>query len=515
MLVTTNLDKVFDGEENSYIVLDLLGTGGFGHVFQIKNETDGSLWALKTLPPYASNEEDLKGFKNESEMALKVSHENAMRYKYVHDGSIHKDLPPYIIMELANEGSLNDYLKQKKMESEFLTVETLHQMFNQLIDGMEHINQELVHRDIKPDNILIKDGKLIITDFGLAKIANAATRSINSTFKGYGTYNYVAPEGWKFDRNTIQMDIYAMGMTFYEMATLQNAFDVAPNANMEEWRRNHLYEAPIPPHQKNTSLTIKISQVIMKMIEKSTNKRYKSWEEIRNDLSLDNLPKSKNADQITSMLKQHMEKSSIKRSKELEAEKTKQEKLELQNLIFSQFKNDIYIPIKGFIDEFNKQCVDGFISLFDITHTSTFFRTIMELVSKTTIQIDLRVLSDEDFIREVPMDFERGTIRKVVRPILPRDNKKVLAWGYIKNNKGIGYNLLLLENKEELYGEWVLLSNSQVISREGQRNRPQQFVYELSELEKEIPLIGAFHIYRTEVIPYSDTIIQEFIRINN
>ena len=92
-------------------------------------------------------------------------------------------------------------------------------MFLQLASGMKHINSILVHRDIKPDNILIVDDVLKITDFGLAKYAEATTRSV--TFKGYGTKEYCAPEVCKNEKNTIYMDIYSMGIVFYEIATLK------------------------------------------------------------------------------------------------------------------------------------------------------------------------------------------------------------------------------------------------------------------------------------------------------
>ncbi|PFN03476.1 hypothetical protein COJ51_16260 [Bacillus thuringiensis] len=510
------IDKVFDGEGNSYEVLNEIGRGGFGKVYKIKKEQDSSYWALKILPPYASNEIQLEGFRNESKMALKVSHENTMKYKYIHDGSTYESLPPYIIMELADGGSLKDFIQQQKKNGEFFNNETLHQMFNQLINGMEHINNELVHRDIKPDNILIKDGKLIITDFGLGKIVDAATRS--QTFKGFGTREYIAPEGWKAEKNTIQMDIYAMGITFYELATLEKAFDLPPHATDREWMEKHLYDFPTNPNKKNPQLTSTISQVIMRMLEKRLNKRYKTWSEIREDLALDSLPKANNQERVELMLHHLMERSSAKRSKELEAERLREETEKYEKLIYSQFQNDIYEPIKEFVEEFNERSVDGKIILQNIMNTRRSFETSMRLPSDSLISIDVRILRDEDFIRdvprEIPMPYERNTIKKLKRPIFPIGDKKVLAWGYIKNRQGIGYNLLLLEEKDELYGEWIMLSNSVNGIFASKYNRPDQFVFEFNEIEREIQLVRAFHVYSTEVMPFDIEKIQEFIAIN-
>ncbi|MED2868748.1 serine/threonine-protein kinase [Bacillus thuringiensis] len=513
-----SIDKVFDGEGNSYKVQNEIGRGGFGRVYKIEKEQDGSHWALKILPPYASSEKELNAFRNESEMALKVSHENTMNYKYIHDGSIYESLPSYIIMELANGGSLKNFLQQQKKNGELLNNETLHQMFNQLVSGMEHINSKLVHRDIKPDNILIKNGNLIITDFGLGKIVDAATRNFSQTFKGYGTKEYVAPEGWRFESNTIQMDIYAMGMTFYELATLEKPFNVAPNATNEEWKHKHLYEAPITPNRINAQLTSTISQVIMKMIEKRLSRRYQTWSEVREDLALDSLPKANNQDRVDFMLQHHMERTSAQRTKELEAEKVRKEKLEFEKLIYSQFQNDIYEPIKEFVDEFNKRCVNGKIVLQDIGDTLTSFKTSMRLPSDSLISIEVKILRDEDFMRhvpqQIPMPYESRTIRRLQRPILPTNNKKILAWGNIKNQHGIGYNLLLLEDKDELYGEWVMLSNSVHSLFTMNNYRPNQFIFEFSELEEEIEKIMGTHMYNTEVMPFDIGKIQEFIAIN-
>ncbi|PEL87093.1 serine/threonine-protein kinase [Bacillus wiedmannii] len=510
------IHKVFDDEGNSYEVLNEIGKGGFGRVHKIKKEKDSSYWALKILPPYTSNVVQLEGFRNESEMALKVSHENTMKYKYIHDGSTYESLPPYIIMELADGGSLKDFIQQQKKNGEFLNNENLHQMFNQLINGMEHINNELVHRDIKPDNILIKDGKLIITDFGLGKIVDAATRS--QTFKGYGTSEYIAPEGWKGEKNTIQMDIYAMGMTFYELATLEQAFDMPSHATDREWMEKHLYDFPTNPTKKNTKLTSTISQVIMKMIEKRLNKRYKTWSEIRESLALDSLPKANNQERVNLMLQNLIERNAFKRSKELEAERLREETLKYEKLIYSQFQNDIYEPIKEFVDEFNERSLDGKIGLQDIMDTWNSYKTSMRLPSDILISIDVRILRDEDFMRdvprEIPMPYLGNTRRILKRPIFPIGDKKVLAWGYIKNQQGIGYNLLLLEDKDELYGEWIMLSNSVNALVAMKYNRPDQFVFEFNELEKEIQHVRGLHIYDIEVMPFDIEKIQEFIAIN-
>lgn len=146
-----------------------------GNVYKLKKTEDNKIFAFKTITiPFTS--ETLKALKNEDTLALKISHPNVIKYYLLHDGTKYKELPPYIIMEYAPGGTLGKLIKAKKETPEFFTNEELKLYFNQLIDGMEAINEHLIHRDIKPDNILISTDALKITDFGLSKVVGESTR---------------------------------------------------------------------------------------------------------------------------------------------------------------------------------------------------------------------------------------------------------------------------------------------------------------------------------------------------
>ena len=144
---------------------------------------------------------------------------------------------------------------------------------------MEAINSILIHRDIKPDNILISDGQMKITDFGLSKIVHDGTRQL--TFKGFGHIKYMAPEKESKETNTIQMDIYSMGITFYELATLRHPYPLKDDANFLDWEKAHYFTNAASPTTINKSINSTIAQVVLRMMEKSTSKRYKTWDEIR------------------------------------------------------------------------------------------------------------------------------------------------------------------------------------------------------------------------------------------
>lgn len=223
MIITIG-SKVKDGEGNTYTLTEELGHGGFGCVYKAECEADKSVYAVKTLLYSFGDEVTAASFKNEVKISSEVSGEHVIHYIYAHDGDEYPELPPYIIMEYAEGGTLADQIEERKKTNSPYSKEELRNLFLQLVDGMKSINKKLVHRDIKPENILICNGICKITDFGLAKVASESTRTMS--FKGYGTLQYIAPEAWKSEKNTIQMDIYSMGIVFYELALLDYPYDI-------------------------------------------------------------------------------------------------------------------------------------------------------------------------------------------------------------------------------------------------------------------------------------------------
>ncbi|RNB82111.1 serine/threonine protein kinase [Brevibacillus nitrificans] len=505
---------VYDSENHEYKVIEPLGNGAFGYVYKIQKQSDNSIWALKTLPSNFPSQEQLHAFINESSMALNVNGDNTVKYVYIHDGSTYPQLPPYIIMEFANGGTLFDLIEKAKNKGEFFSNSELLNYFNQLINGMEQINTVLVHRDIKPDNILLNEGVIKISDFGLSKVVHDSTRQL--TFKGFGALKYMAPEGWKNEKNTIQMDIYAMGITFFELATLQHPYNLNPDADLQQWQRAHLFNTAPSPKTINNSVNITIAQVILKMMEKSVSKRYKTWDEIRRDLMIQDLPVTKNTEIIENMVNIRLAKDRSISEQQLKEKKEREERTLYLNTINYQYANDIYNPLKEFIDEFNSRYTQGKITISSLGSMETDkIITKIHLTSGNVLTISLNALFDENFIRDVSAEFsfpgENRTFKRVVRPVL--NNKKVQAWGYLKDHNNKGFNILLVENPEDsTYGEWFILKNTN--SGFGRTNRPEPFPFEFNELEKELPLIRATHIYNTEVIALNLQEFYEFIVSN-
>lgn len=506
---------VYDSENHEYKVIEPLGNGAFGYVYKIQKQSDNSIWALKTLPSTFPSQQQLQAFVNESSMAINVKGENVIKYVYIHDGSKYPQLPPYIIMEFANGGTLFDLIEKAKKKGEFFSNSELLNYYNQLIDGMEQINTVLVHRDIKPDNILLNEGVIKISDFGLSKIVHDSTRQL--TFKGFGALKYMAPEGWKNEKNTIQMDIYAMGITFFELAAMQHPYDLKPDADMQQWYQAHLFTSAPSPKTFNNAVNSTIAQVVLKMMEKSMSRRYKTWDEIRRDLMIQDVPVTENTEIIENMVNMRLAKDRSISEQQLKEKKEREERLLYLNTINYQYANDIYNPIKEFIDEFNARYTQGNIRISSLgSMGSDQITTKIHLLSGNVLTISLNALFDEDFMREVPAEFpfpgERRNYKRLVRPVL--NNKKVLAWGYLKEHNEKGFNILLVENPEDsTYGEWYILKNTN--SGLGRTNRPEPFPFEYDELEKELKSIMAMHIYNTKVDALKIETFKEFIFLNS
>ena len=249
MIITIG-SKLLDDKGNHYILDETLGSGGFGDVYKAHSESDGSVVAIKLFKNTFNSDEAYLSFQKETNQSKLIDSDNVIKYLFVHDGKLFSEYPPYIIMEYTDGGTLRQFLKDQN--EVLLDIETLNNIFLQLACGMKAISEHLVHRDIKPENILNFNGTFKITDFGLSKNAGDSTKTL--TFKNYGTIYYIAPEAWNSDKNTIQMDIYSMGIVFYELATLSFPYTIPMKQDYDNFRKMHLYDTVINPSKKNPNL---------------------------------------------------------------------------------------------------------------------------------------------------------------------------------------------------------------------------------------------------------------------
>jgi serine/threonine protein kinase len=494
---------VKDGKGQEYEVIEFLGAGSFGIVYKIKNKSTSDLWALKSIQTPFADQTIVKAFINEGKLATKVVHENVIQYMFFHDGSQYENLPPYIIMDLAEGGTLQQLIATQATQKKFLSMKRLLATFDPLINGMEAINAVLVHRDIKPDNILIANGKPKISDFGLSKVVTEATR--NTTFKGIGCLPYMAPEAWQFEKNTILMDIYSMGIVFYEIAALKHPLTVS-KGDIKSWQDAHLYQSPSRPDTINPDLSPIVSQLIMKMIDKKPANRFHKWADVRDFLGKTDIPKTDDSHLVEGVLKKRMEIDQRANEERLKAEKRSEAVKNQKVLISFQIEEEIIKPLQQFIGEINAKYIGPKAR---IDFKSGNMTCQIQTPSGKHLDLEVKAIFEEDFYRErIINDFGMNTRRTELQ--MPNyQGAPLLAWGYLKASDGRGFNLLLLKNNEELYGSWYMMinRNSALVRQE----RPEPFPFEFREIEREIQLVRGMHIYVSEGRALDLKYLKEFV----
>lgn len=489
-----------DEQGRQYVLDELLGSGGFGCVYKIHQVEDGTVYAVKTLLPAFDDDKAYLSFKNEMAQSLLVKSDHVINYIYTHNGELYPDLPPYIIMEYANGGTLRDLMDAQ--QSAPLSLSTLIDYYKQLANGMLAISKKLVHRDIKPENILVADGILKISDFGLSKMAGERTRTL--TFKGYGTAKYVAPEAWENDNNTIQMDIYSMGIVFYELATLQYPYDISSIHDPLGIKDVHMFQTAKAPSVFNQNLPANIVAIIMRMMEKPVHRRFDNWEDIIAALDAEDMTQDGLQALVNKAITHRNEAELNWQKKQTAEEKEKKEKQNRIRLVASQYEADILNPIEEFVNGFNARYAgNGNYSVKKVSHIemSETINTTVTLPSALQVKINGEVIFKENFTRERRPDpfFDNG--RTIKENYIPQcDGRNVMYWAQVSDYAGRGFNILLLESKDDIYGEWFILeSESNGFSR---TNRPSPFGFKLSELPKETLHLRAVHIYNMRLMPY-------------
>lgn len=507
--------SIRDGKGNLYVLDDLIGQGSFGYVFKTHRKKDHAVFAVKTMLPSFGNLSLEKSFKNEIQLATGVCGEHIIHYEYIHDGDTFPEYPPYIIMEYADGGTLSDELKERKQTNKSFSNDELLDIFKQLADGMRQVNASLVHRDIKPDNILRCENTFKISDFGLSKVAAENTRT--QSFKGGGTPLYMAPEAWDFNKNTIQMDIYSMGVIFYELATLHYPYDPIPHTP-EECRAAHLYSPIISLTKIGTSLSPSIVSLINRMLEKSIKRRFSTWDEIIKLLETQETSKHSANQLVASAVAAQNAKDAARQKQESMAMQRQKEKEDFLKLVFAQIKQIIVMPIAEFAEEINRQYAGKDKLRFDgdicPPADKTFFYWKLIIPPDNILTINMQVILKENFTRKVSSgiffnDFGRNHTRE--ENYIPQFKKRnILAWGEIVNSAGYGFNVLLLDSGD-IYGDWIIMNNKNSFSHRANMERKEPFAFSLYELPKEIDNVQITHLYSTDFEDFKDTTFLKLI----
>ena len=256
----------------------------------------------------------------------------------------------YLVREYIEGMSLAQMILQKGGISE-AEICRISRKICQTAEQFQNPDEPMIHRDIKPENILICNGICKITDFGLAKVASESTRTMS--FKGYGTLQYIAPEAWKSEKNTIQMDIYSMGIVFYELALLDYPYDIISN-DVDAYRSAHMFSRIKRTNDLKNVLGADVASIILAMLEKPIQKRLKSWEEIEEQLGNPSLEANDDLGNIVSLAIGKKIETDTRIQQQIEEENQKRkEKEDFCNLVRNQFESVIVDFFEQFTDEYN------------------------------------------------------------------------------------------------------------------------------------------------------------------
>lgn len=257
-----------------YEILEKIGTGGMADVYKARCHKLNRLVAVKVLKPeYCRDKSFVSRFRVEAQAAAGLTHPNIVNvYDVGDEGDMH-----YIVMELVEGITLKEYIAKKGKldirESIGITI--------QVAQGMNAAHQQhIIHRDIKPQNIIIsKDGKVKVTDFGIAHAASGDT--INSSSGTMGSVHYTSPEQARGGYCDERSDIYSLGIALYEMLTGQVPFD---GDNTVAVALAHIQNEMVPPRQLNPTIPVSLEKIILKCTQKKPERRYTTAVELIADL---------------------------------------------------------------------------------------------------------------------------------------------------------------------------------------------------------------------------------------
>ena len=257
-----------------YEIQEIIGVGGMAVVYKAYDNIDDRIVAVKILKEeFLANEEFRRRFKNESKAIAVLSHPNIVK---VYDVS-YGDRIQFIVMECVDGITLKEYIQQQGVinykEAVFFVT--------QILRALQHAHDKgIVHRDIKPQNImLLENGAIKVTDFGIARFSSSETRTM--TDSTIGSVHYISPEQARGDITDDKADIYSVGVMLYEMLTGKLPFE---SDNTVSVAIMQLQQDPVKPREINPSIPVGLEQIVLKAMQKNINDRYQSAAEMLLDL---------------------------------------------------------------------------------------------------------------------------------------------------------------------------------------------------------------------------------------
>ena len=255
-----------------YEIIERIGSGGMANVYKAKCHKLNRCVAVKVLKTeFSADKNFVKRFRDEAQACAGLSHPNIVNvYDVGTDGDTH-----YIVMELVEGITLKEYIEKKgKLEvKESLGIAI------QIARGMEAAHRShIVHRDIKPQNVILsKDGKVKVTDFGIAKAINSNTITVDTM----GSVHYLSPEQARGGYSDEKSDIYSLGVTMYEMLSGKVPFN---GDNTVSVALLHIQSEPIALRELDPEIPVSVERIVQKCMQKKPERRYLTSTDLIKDL---------------------------------------------------------------------------------------------------------------------------------------------------------------------------------------------------------------------------------------
>lgn len=261
-----------------YVVEAVVGTGGMAVVYRAYDKIRKQTVAIKVLrPEYESDEEFVRRFSREAEAASKVSHENIVNmFDVGQDGDIR-----YLVMEFVDGQTLKEMIREQGR----INPDQALRMTIRILAAVDHAHRNgIVHRDIKPQNILVdRQGRVKVADFGIARLKASQTTRIDNEngASALGSVHYFSPEQARGEVADEKSDLYSVGVCMYEMLTGQVPFDGETSVSVA---LKHVQEEPKSMRLFQSGISKAMDEVVMRALCKDKTKRYQTAAEMAADL---------------------------------------------------------------------------------------------------------------------------------------------------------------------------------------------------------------------------------------
>ena len=261
-----------------YRIEALVGMGGMAKVYRATDVQENKTVAMKVLrAEYESDMEFVRRFSREAEAAAKMAHENIVNLL---DVGIEGEMR-YIVMEYVAGRTLKDMICDEGRIHPDIAL----RMTIRILAAVDHAHRNgIVHRDIKPQNILVdKEGRIKVADFGIARLKASQTTNVDNDGSAMGSVHYLSPEQAKGEVTDEQSDLYSVGVVLYEMLTGKVPFD---GENTIAVALKHVNEAPSSMRSHDAHISRALDEVVMRALCKDKQRRYQTAAEMAADLRL-------------------------------------------------------------------------------------------------------------------------------------------------------------------------------------------------------------------------------------